>query len=81
MFPSGLRTLLTAAGVFIPLALSNAQACDNDRFPCPVVSEVAPQDTVDIVAEPPRNSSAAEKSSTGLTPIGATEAVRYGAEI
>ena len=53
MFPSGLRTLLTAAGVFIPLALSNAQACDNDRFPCPVVSEVAPQDTVDIVAEPP----------------------------
>lgn len=54
MFPSGLRTLLTAAGVFIPLALSNAAACDNDRFPCPVVSEVAPQDTVDTVAEPPR---------------------------
>ncbi len=53
MFPSGLRTLLTAAGMLIPLALSNAQACDNDRFPCPVVSEVAPQDTVDIVAEPP----------------------------
>ena len=53
MFPSGLRTLLTAAGMLIPLAPSNAQACDNDRFPCPVVSEVAPQDTVDIVAEPP----------------------------
>ena len=34
-----LAIVLTGAGVFAGLPLTNAQACDDDRFPCPVVSE------------------------------------------
>ena len=44
-----LAIVLTGAGVFAGLPLTNAQACDNDRFPCPVVSEAPPQETI---AEP-----------------------------
>ena len=44
-----LAIVLTGAGVFAGLPLTNAQACDNDRFPCPVVSEALPQETI---AEP-----------------------------
>ena len=44
----GLAIVLTGAGVFAGLSLS-AQACDNDRFPCPVASEALPQETI---AEP-----------------------------
>jgi hypothetical protein len=40
-----LAIVLTGAGVFAGLPLTNAQACDDDRFPCPVVSEAAPQET------------------------------------
>ena len=45
----GLAIVLTGAGVFAGLSLTDAQACDNDRFPCPVVSEALPQETI---AEP-----------------------------
>ena len=44
-----LAIVLTGAGVFAGLPLTNAQACDDDRFPCPVVSEAPPQETI---AEP-----------------------------
>ena len=45
----GLAIVLTGAGVFAGLSLTDAQACDNDRFPCPVASEALPQETI---AEP-----------------------------
>ena len=47
-----LAIVLTGAGVFVGLPLTNAQACDNDRFPCPVVSEAPSQETADTIAEP-----------------------------
>ena len=39
-----LAVVTTAAGVLTGLPLSNALACDNDRFPCPIVSD-APETT------------------------------------
>jgi hypothetical protein len=49
-----LRTMaivVTGAGMFAGLPLTNAQACDDDRFPCPVVSE-AQQETAEAPAKP-----------------------------
>jgi hypothetical protein len=43
-----LRTLaivMAAAGMLAGLAATNAQACDNDRYPCPVVSQTETPDT------------------------------------
>jgi hypothetical protein len=37
--------VMTGAGMFAGLPLTDARACDDDRFPCPVVSEAAPQET------------------------------------
>jgi hypothetical protein len=34
-----LAVVTTAAGVLTGLPLSNALACDNDRFPCPIISD------------------------------------------
>jgi len=34
-----LAVVTTAAGLLTGLPLSNALACDNDRFPCPIVSD------------------------------------------
>ena len=39
-----LAVVTTAAGLLTGLPLSNALACDNDRFPCPIVSD-APETT------------------------------------
>ena len=41
---SALAVVTTAAGLLTGLPLSNALACDNDRFPCPIVSD-APDTT------------------------------------
>ena len=46
-----LRTLaivITGAGVFAGLTLTGAQACDDDRYPCPIR---VPQETADAPAE------------------------------
>src|SRR5262249_3298483 len=46
-----LRTLaivITGAGVFAGLPLTGAQACDDDRYPCPIR---VPQETVDVPAQ------------------------------
>ena len=46
-----LRTLaivITGAGVFAGLPLTGAQACDDDRYPCPIR---VPQETADAPAE------------------------------
>jgi hypothetical protein len=50
-----LRTLaivITGAGAFAGLPLTDAQACDDDRYPCPVVSETSTQETADAPARP-----------------------------
>ena len=39
-----LAVVTTAAGLLTGLPLSNALACDNDRFPCPIVSDAPEHD-------------------------------------
>src|SRR6516164_4322177 len=49
-----LRTLaivITGAGVFAGLPLTGAQACDDDRYPCPIR---VPQETADAPSAPPQ---------------------------
>jgi hypothetical protein len=36
---------IVSLGVFAGVGMNSAQACDNDRFPCPVVSEAVTQET------------------------------------
>jgi hypothetical protein len=42
----------TGAVAFAGLQSSTAQACDNDRFPCPVITEAAPLENPAAVAAP-----------------------------
>src|SRR5262245_65326088 len=37
---------IAGAGVFASLPLTNAWACDDDRYPCPIRSEALIQETV-----------------------------------
>jgi hypothetical protein len=49
-----LRTLaivIIGAGVFAGLPLTDAQACDDDRYPCPVRSQTLTQETADAPTE------------------------------
>jgi hypothetical protein len=50
-----LRTLaivVTGAGVFAGLPLTDARACDDDRYPCPVRLEALTQETADLPTQP-----------------------------
>jgi len=52
-----LAIVATAAGVLAGMPWSKAQACDNDRFPCPILSEAPGQDSADAApAAPPQQS-------------------------
>jgi hypothetical protein len=50
-----LRTLalvITGVGIFAGLPLTDARACDDDRYPCPVRSEALTQETSDAPTQP-----------------------------
>src|SRR5215471_3814693 len=47
-----LAIAMAGAGVLAGLSVTRAQACDNDRYPCPVVAQ--PQEAADAAARPPR---------------------------
>jgi hypothetical protein len=47
-----LAIAMAGAGVLAGLSVASAQACDNDRYPCPVVAQ--PQEAADAAARPPR---------------------------
>jgi hypothetical protein len=50
-----LRTLaiaITGAGLFASLPLTHAQACDDDRYPCPVRAQTSVQETAETPAQP-----------------------------
>jgi hypothetical protein len=47
-----LAIAMAGAGVLAGLSVTSAQACDNDRYPCPVVAQ--PQEAADAAARPPR---------------------------
>ena len=65
--------VLAGAGIFASLPLTNAWACDDDRYPCPIRSEALIQETVPApdqlvpdepqkkVAQPQKESQAAGK--------------------
>lgn len=58
-----LAIVVTGAGVFAAFPLSHVQACDNDRYPCPVVLEAAPQDTADTAVTPPPSAQPRKKAT------------------
>jgi hypothetical protein len=61
-----LRTLaivITGAGVFAGLPLTNAQACDDDRYPCPVSSQTSTEETADAPAQPAPSAQPQKKSA------------------
>ena len=61
-----LRTLaivITGAGVFAGLPLTDARACDDDRYPCPVRAEVLTQETADVPIDPAPSAQPQKKSA------------------
>ena len=44
MFTLRSGAIVVTLGMFAGVGVNSAQACDNDRFPCPVVSEAVTQD-------------------------------------
>ena len=66
-----LRTVaivVTGAGMFASLPLTDAQACDDDRFPCPVVSEAAPQESANAPAKPAPSAQPRKKANNPAVP-------------
>jgi hypothetical protein len=63
--------VIAGAGIFASLLLTNARACDDDRYPCPIRSEALIQETVpapDQPApdEPQKRSAQPQKKATQL---------------
>ena len=70
-----LRTLaivITGAGVFAGLPLTGAQACDDDRYPCPIRAEAATQETAPAQATPSAQSQ--RKASHAARPTAKAQA-------
>ena len=53
--------------MFAGVGMNAAQACDNDRFPCPVVSEAVTQETAAAPAEPVQVAQPPKKASQSAT--------------
>jgi hypothetical protein len=61
-----LRTLaivITGAGIFAGLPLTDARACDDDRYPCPVRSEALTQESADAPTQPAPSAQPQKKSA------------------
>jgi hypothetical protein len=56
-----LAIAVAAAGVLAGLPTRSAQACDNDRYPCPVVAQ--PQEADAVVRSPPSRKKASRAAS------------------
>jgi hypothetical protein len=59
---------IVTLGMFAGVGLTAAQACDNDRFPCPVVSEAVTQETGAAPAEPVQVAQPPKKASQSARP-------------
>jgi hypothetical protein len=62
------------AAAFAGLQSSTAQACDNDRFPCPVITEAAPLEIPDAVAAPAPTAQPRKKADHSTKPAAAQNA-------
>src|SRR6266576_3940209 len=49
--PRTFAIVITGAGLLAGLPLTDAWACDDDRYPCPVRSQTLTQETADAPAE------------------------------
>ena len=68
MFTLRSGAIVVTLGMFAGVGINSAQACDNDRFPCPVVSEAVTQDTVTAPAEPVQVAQPPKKASQSARP-------------
>jgi hypothetical protein len=59
---------IVSLGMFAGVGINAAQACDNDRFPCPVVSETVTQETAPAPAEPVQVAPPPKKASQSARP-------------
>jgi hypothetical protein len=60
--------IVVTLGMFAGVGMNVAQACDNDRFPCPVVSEAVTQETAAAPAEPVQLAQPLKKASQSARP-------------
>jgi hypothetical protein len=63
-----LATVITGAGLFAGLPLTGVQACDDDRYPCPVRSQTSIQETVDEPAQPAPSAQPQKKANHPARP-------------
>jgi len=59
---------IVSLGMFAGVGINAAQACDNDRFPCPVVSETVAQETAGAPAEPVKAAQPSKMASQSARP-------------
>jgi hypothetical protein len=59
---------IVSLGMFAGVGINPAQACDNDRFPCPVVSEAVTQETAAAPDEPVQAVQPPKKASQSARP-------------
>jgi hypothetical protein len=59
---------IVSLGMFAGVGMNAAHACDNDRFPCPVVSEAVTQETAAASAEPVQVAQPPKKASQSARP-------------
>ena len=74
-----LRTLaiaVTGAGVFAGLPLTDARACDDDRYPCPVRLEAVTQETADVPTQPAPSAQPQKKATQPAGPNEKADAKR-----
>jgi hypothetical protein len=67
MFTLRNGAIVISLGMFAGVGLTTAQACDNDRFPCPVVSEAVMQEAAP--AEPVRVPQPPKKANQSARPV------------
>jgi hypothetical protein len=73
-----LAIAMAGAGVLGGLQVTQAQACDNDRYPCPVVAQ--PQEAPDAAARPPQPRKKASRAARHDEKAHADEKARAKAE-
>jgi hypothetical protein len=59
---------IVGLGMLAGVGINAAQACDNDRFPCPVVSETVTQEPAAAPAEPVQAAQPPKKASQSARP-------------
>jgi len=62
------KGVIVSLGMFAGVGMNAAQACDNDRFPCPVVLEAVTQEIAAAPAEPVQVAQPPKKASQSARP-------------